>query len=128
MILTVIETCHNPLLATVLAAFKRIMLLIQIIVPIILIIWGTISFIKMINNPDDKKGTKSIINKFIAAAIVFFIPIIVNALMSMLGESSEFSSCWINADEKITQSNNYYDTNEGKPRNTIGNNPSDYKK
>ena len=45
----------------------------QIAVPVLLAISAVIGFTKMMANPDDKKNTKSIINKFIAAVIVFFI-------------------------------------------------------
>ena len=48
----------------------------------------------MIKNPEENSATKKIINQFLAAAIIFFIPVIVNVVMGMLGEKTTFSNCW----------------------------------
>ena len=76
---------------------KNILNLIMIIVPILLIIFGSISFIKLVKNPEEKNGTKKIINQFLAAAIVFFVPLFVNVVMGMLGENNSISRCWNDA-------------------------------
>ena len=38
------------------------------------------------SNPEDKKGIKGLTNKFVAAAIVFFLPILANITISLVGE------------------------------------------
>lgn len=49
-----LNMCNEQSLKNIFDIVKRIMSLIQIIVPIILIIWGTLSFIKLVQNPEKK--------------------------------------------------------------------------
>ena len=99
-------TCQDITLLPILSVVKKIIFLIQIIIPIMLIIWATISFINLVVNPDDKKQLKPIINRFLAAAIIFFIPVLINAVMNIVGPRTDISSCWEDAkDFKIGQRN-----------------------
>ncbi len=119
------NNCDNITLSTILSIVKRIILLIQIIVPILLIIFASISFIKLVKNPEEKNGSKKIINQFLAAAIVFFIPVIVNAVMMILGESNDISNCWNSANEKMSTISEYIDIT-GRERKKIYKDPSSY--
>ena len=110
--------CNDSTLLGILSVVKRFLILIQFIVPILLIVFASLSFIKLVKNPEEKNGVKKIINQFLAAAIIFFIPTIVNILMSMLGESTKISSCWNNASSKIELSSTYKDK-VGKLRKKI---------
>ncbi len=92
-------TCSNPELAFIFNIMKRLILLIQFIVPILLIISAIVSLTKLVKNPEEKNGIKKIMNQFLAAGIVFFIPLSANVVMGVLGENSNFSSCWMNAEE-----------------------------
>lgn len=82
--------------------------------------------IKLINNPDEKNGTKKIYNQFLAAAIVFFIPLSINIVMGMIGESSDFSSCWNDAEDRIVFSKKYY--SDDRKKKTIFHQSTDYEK
>lgn len=108
MILDVMEMCNNSALSLVLPVVKRILLIIQLIVPILLIIMGIIQFTNMMMNPDEKKHMKSLINKVIAAIIVFMIPVLMNTVMGVIGESTEFSKCWTTANENTTNTGHTY--------------------
>ena len=126
MILDVMETCENVALSNYLVIVKRAMLLIQIIVPILLIVMTIVQFTSMINNPDDKKGISKLKNKILAAVIVFTIPFIINALMGVLGESTEFSDCWNKAGETVNTESEYIPIEDDtETSNPIGKN--DYK-
>ncbi len=127
MFLQIASACSSPALAAFLSIAKRIILLIQIIVPILLLIWGSLGFISMMNNPDQKNGLKNILNKFLAAAIVFFIPVLVNAVMGLVGESTDFSSCWNSASDRTGTGSTYVDPGNGN-RSTFIPNSSDYEK
>lgn len=118
MIIDVMKTCNDQVLAGILNVVRNILLIIQIAVPIILIIWSGIEFFKLVTNPDAKGGTKKIINKFIAAAIVFLIPTLINVTMGLVGESTNFSSCWKNAKEISTKSNYTSEEAFGKKQKT----------
>ncbi len=93
--------CSDYGLAVFLHVFKTAMSIIQIIVPIILIVMCTIDFAKLVISPDDnnKAKSKGLFNKFLAAVIVFLIPVIVNAVLGTVLDSFELSNCWDAADE-----------------------------
>ena len=119
--------CSSPALGAALSAFQKILTLIQIIVPILLIIGASIGIFQMVQNPDRKNGTKSIINKFIAAAIVFFIPVFVNAVMGLVGDSFTVSACW-NSANNPGSSTSYVDPyNQGDKSGFIVD-PKEYEK
>lgn len=94
MFLDIMNACSDPALANILSIIKRIFLIIEIIVPILLIIFTIVKFIKIIKKPDDKLKMKSILNGFVATIIIFLIPNILNVIMSIIGFSNDFSSCW----------------------------------
>ena len=103
---------------------KNILNLIMIIVPILLIIFGSILFIKLVKNPEEKNGIKKIINQFIAASIIFFIPLLVNVVMGILGNQTSLSSCWVNA--KKGEEVKYHSTDDQYDKQSILLNPKDY--
>lgn len=120
--------CQNTTILPFLSIVKSILLLIQIIVPLILIISGIISFTHMLMNPDEKKELKKILNKFLAAAIVFIIPLVINLVVGLFGEISSFSSCWENTKLFSFGSGSYQQTEEDKKEksNPIDTNTSNY--
>ena len=113
-ILDLIDTCKNPALSTILPIVKNIMFMIQIIVPIVLLIMFTVQFVELTINPELKDGFRKVLNKLIAAIIIFFIPILINVIMGAVGESTEFSNCWNNAAsaESIWNGTSYIEAEE----------------
>ena len=68
----------------------------QILVPIALIIWGTLDFGKSVIEGDEKKiieKRKPFVQRIISAIIVFFIPWIVGLVTNAVG-STEWKDCW----------------------------------
>lgn len=64
---------------------------VQIVVPILLIIWGMIDFAKAVVGGDEDKikaGQKTFIKRLIAAVIVFLIVTIVQLLVGLVGTVS----------------------------------------
>ena len=98
-ILDVMETCSSPALSSVLPVVKTILLIIQIVVPVTLLVASTIELVKLSINPEDKDGFRKILNKVIAAIIVFILPVLMNVIMGVVGESTTFSDCWNNASD-----------------------------
>ncbi len=121
-------SCTDVSLSMILSVVKRILQLIQIIVPILLLIFSTISFIRLMKNPEEKNGIKKIINQFIAAAVIFFIPTIINITIYLIGERTNFSSCWMNAPTIKKMQNTYYTIGPEKERKKIYSNAADYEK
>ena len=116
MIIDVMNTCNNSALSLFLPIVKRILFIIQLIVPILLIIMAIVQFTKMMTNPDEKKNMKGLINKVIAAIIVFMVPVFMNAVMGIVGESTEFSKCWINAKDISSNNSNYIENGNNKTK------------
>lgn len=104
-IIDIVSECSNPGISILLSTARKLLNLIQIIVPIILIISLTITFTQLISNPEEKKIKSKIKNQFLAAAIVFFIPMLINAVMSLLGTSFSLSACWNMIPDLSTQNN-----------------------
>ena len=62
------------------------------------------------------KISNEIFNKFLAATIVFIIPLVINLVIGLFGEISSFSSCWENADSFSFGSSTYQKTDEDKDK------------
>lgn len=101
--------CTDYALATVLNVVRKFFNIFQLVVPILLIIGITIQLIKLMSNPDEKGGGKKVINRLIAAVICFFIPTIVDVVLSMLSQTSTFkvADCWEHAKiaSEVSQAN-----------------------
>lgn len=85
-----------------------IVVAIQVVVPILLIIWGMIDFAKAIIGQDEDKikaGQKTFIKRLIAAVVVFLIVTIVqlaiNLAASIGGEGNDSGTAWGCAKELI---------------------------
>lgn len=85
-----------------------IVVAIQVVVPILLIIWGMIDFAKAIIGQDEDKikaGQKTFIKRLIAAVVVFLIVTIVqlaiNLAASIGGEGNDSGTAWSCAKELI---------------------------
>lgn len=134
MILDIASMCSDSALAVILPIARRILTFIQIIGPLLCIISLTISFINLMMNPDEKKEPGKIKNKIIALVLLFFVPTIVNAVMGILDDSTEFSRCWRYGGTNVV--NNGNSNNNGKSSITTDPNktrvspiinPDDYK-
>ena len=86
--------CSDYALASFLDVSRRIVEFIQMIAPILLLIMATIQLVQLMVNPDVKDGRKKLYHKFQAAAIIFFVPIIVNAFINLLPVDFTLSACW----------------------------------
>ena len=121
--------CSDYSIVMVLDNFRKIFDIIQLVVPIMLIIWSAVGFINLIMHPDEKKGIKGITNKYIAAVVVFFIPVIVDVVLGILPQSFQVSACWKKSkvtSELIRTSNNTYIDPYDEKKASILVNPSEY--
>ena len=117
--------CNNIMINNFLYIAKNIMNLIMIFAPIMAIISFTIGFSRLLINPDEKKGINKIFNIGKALVIIFFIPVLVNIVMYLLGENA-ISTCYRSA-KAPSVANKYVPvtTEEGK---TIFVDPKAYEK
>ncbi len=92
----------NPLITFL----KSVLTIIQWAIPVLLIIMGSIDLGKAVLASDDKEikgATSKLVKRAIAAIAVFFVPLLVNLLINMVGDSGKssdgvikanFWSCW----------------------------------
>ena len=94
---TLSNCCNSFALASILNITRKVFNLIQLIAPIILILMTTIQFTQLSVNPELKDGFRRILNKIVAAFIIFLLPILVDAVMGVLPDSVSISTCWNSA-------------------------------
>ncbi len=103
---SVSDICSGDMV-TIMKVVRNVLTIIQIAVPIILIIIGSIDLMKavMAGKEDEiKKAQGTFIKRAIAAVIVFFIPLIVNIVLGLLpvengleasdGTDLNYKKCW----------------------------------
>lgn len=79
---------------------KIVVKILQIIVPIALIIWGSLDMLKAIIAGDEKKisaARKPLIQRFVSAVIVFLIPWLFNVIIGLVAQGSgttNWTTCW----------------------------------
>ena len=95
-----VDACGGllPLVKVIVALIKIFM----IIIPIGLIVFGTIDLGKAVIASDEKEVKAAqgrLIKRFIYAALIFFIPMLVGAIMNVVsaggeGDTTSWNSCW----------------------------------
>ena len=79
-----------------------IILVIQIVVPVILVIFGMLDLLKAVmgrKEDEIKKGQQTLIKRLIAAALVFFVIVIVKLVISLVADNGgimECANCFLN--------------------------------
>jgi hypothetical protein len=94
--LTLAIDCTQGNLKTIITLLKLLLQLLQIVVPIGLIIMGTLDFGRAVIASDEgaiKKSQKRFINRCLAAVLVFLVAAIVNFAMAFLGNDA-WKDCW----------------------------------
>ena len=76
---------------------KTIIFIIQVVVPVLLILWGMLDFAKGVIGQDEDKikaGQKKFVQRLIAAAIVFLIVTVVQVVITTVGNISGDTGVW----------------------------------
>ena len=82
----------------------KILMIFWIVIPIGLIVFATMDLGKAVISSDEKEvkaAQKRLISRFVYAALVFFVPVIVIALMNLVADSdthgantTSWNACW----------------------------------
>lgn len=77
-----------------------VVLVIKIVIPLLLIIFGMVDLGKAVVSSDDgaiKSATNSLIKRFIAAIAIFFVPTLVSAVFNLIGifgeQEADYNTC-----------------------------------
>ena len=111
--------CNSAVLAGFLTIFKNILSLIQIVGPLLAMCSITFILIRMIQNPEEKKFKKKLMNSCIALGALFFIPMLVTVVLNMVDSSTDFGACWNNSGNKGFGNAGYIEIDDGKDRVNI---------
>lgn len=93
--------CSAPML-TLVGYIKGILRIIQILIPIGLIVWGTLDLGKAViagKEEDIKENQQVLLKRVLAAVLVFFVITIVMFVMGFVG-NEEWEKCWNEATPK----------------------------
>lgn len=118
--------CTDYGLLTILDILRQILDLIQMIVPIILMVALAIQFTQLLINPDDNKKKKSLLNKFFAALLCFFVPFLVDLAIGLVPddiETFQLGACWdtarISREVLKKENSTYVSTTDKAPKSFI---------
>lgn len=89
-------------LLPIVRVFRKVINLIMVVIPVALILFGTIDLGKAVIASDEKevKSAQSrLIKRIIYAAVIFFIPMLVGVVMDIIsaggeGDTTSWSNCW----------------------------------
>ena len=90
-------------LIKILGLIKKVLAILQIAIPIILLLFGTIDLGKAVMAGDEKEikaATSTLLKRAVAAIAVFLLFMIVTLVTGWVG-GKEWATCWNNADRNI---------------------------
>ena len=119
MIINITSTCGDSILIPFLSILKKFLNIIHIIVPLLLILSVTLSITKLMQDPDDKKAPKKIINSVIAIVLIFFLPVFLDVVVNLTGEEESISNCLNINQSQNNISSSYQEINEGDKKKII---------
>lgn len=97
------ELCQNQDLRSIIGLAKMILKILQIAIPIVLLIFGTIDLGKAVMAGDEKEikaATGILIKRVVAAVAVFLLILIVSVVTGWVG-GDEWKACWAAADTNV---------------------------
>ena len=101
MILTL---CGTAEVLNIIRFVKIFITIIKIVVPILLIVSATITYLKGVTTGELQKSNKSLLNQVLAGVIIFLIPTIISVVLNTVWTDSEINQCLVNATgENIAQ-------------------------
>ncbi len=119
MFINITSTCGDSILIPFLSILKNFLNIIHIIVPLLLILSVTLSITKLMQDPDDKKAPKKIINSVIAIVLIFFLPVFLDVVVNLTGEEESISNCLNINQSQNNISSSYQEINEGDKKKII---------
>ena len=96
--------CQNTDLLSLIGMAKKILMILQIAIPIALLIFGTLDLGKAVMAGDEKEikgATNILIKRVVAAVAVFLLILIVSVVTGWVG-GDEWKACWGAADSNTT--------------------------
>ena len=89
----ILSFCDTPNVMEVFNIIDLIIKIIKIAVPIILIISLMIDYMRAVSNGEVDKVTKAMVNKFVAAILIFLVPTFVSIIFGLFDDNSPYKYC-----------------------------------
>ena len=89
----ILSICDVPEVLKVMRIINIVITIIKIAVPIMLIVMAMIDLVRAVTNAELNKITKPIVNKVIAAVLIFLIPTFVRVIARVVGNNGEYEKC-----------------------------------
>ncbi len=120
--------CNNQIFSQIFYIVKNTMVLINIVCPILLIISLIKQFIGLMISPEQKNGMNKIKNSILAVFIVFFVPLMINVILSWFDTNYKITDCIknVNYDNSTPTYIDIFDSS--KKKKSIKSDPSKYEK
>ncbi len=106
----ILSICDMPETLSVLRIIQIVITIIKIVVPILLIVSAMIELVRAVTNSELNKISKPIVNKIIAAILIFLIPTFVKIIANIAGNNGEYENCLGNI--TVETINNAYNNRE----------------
>ena len=127
MFLDIVGTCSDYGIISLVHILKNVLKVVQIIGPILAIVALTVTLVKIVSDPEEKKLKKKLFNSIMALFLLFIVPVLVNASIVMLDDSFTFTTCWNYADKEVKLDSKYINIHKNGP-NKITSERGDYEK
>jgi len=112
-----LDLCEEAGFLSVILFLKKIIDILQLLIPIGLVIICAVDLGKMVVNPEEKSVVPKITKRMIAAVSIFFIPAILNILLEEAGQIKfTATTCWANANTSTISSLKAIKAEEEKAR------------
>ncbi len=101
--------CTNAKLETIIRLLKLLLGIVQLVIPMVLIVLGSLDLAKGIFAQDEsviKKNQMLFVKRLIAAILIFFTSIIVRFVMGFVGNDA-WQECWDNVSTEKTANETY---------------------
>ena len=89
----ILSICDLPDVLKVMRIVNIVITIIKVVVPIMLIVSAMIDFARAVSDSELNKITKPMVNKVIAAILVFLIPTFVKVIANFAGNNGEYEAC-----------------------------------
>lgn len=97
----ILHICSDPEFLEIMVILKQAINIMKIAAPLALIIMMMLDVLKSVMASDYdgiKKGTKQIPRRLVSAAMIFFVPTILEFTLNLIDESVDYATCITNAD------------------------------
>ena len=93
----ILDMCADPSVLKVMRIVKIIINFIKVIVPILLIVSASLTFLKAVTDGKNDRAFKALIRKIIAAVAIFMVPTVVGIILKLVDQNKVYYSCLENA-------------------------------